>query len=126
MAKKIMIIDDEEDMRIYLRTLFRKAGYETNEAENGDEGCEKVKADLPDLITLDLLMPKRTGVKCFHTLRQDPTTQQIPIVVLTGLPRHEELFSRDFEGPLKPAAIVEKPIDPDGFLKRVQEIIGTA
>ena len=124
MAKKIMIVDDEKDMRIYLTTLFRKAGYETEEAENGEEGLEKVKTFKPDLVTLDLLMPKRTGVKCFHSLRNDPETKDIPIIVLTGLPQHQDLFGNDFTGPDKPAAIVEKPIEPEAFLKKVQEIIG--
>ena len=125
MAKKIVIIDDEKDMRTYLRTLFRKAGYETEEAENGEEGFSKVKELKPDLVTLDLLMPKKTGVKCFHSLAREESTKDIPIIVLTGLPEHRELFKEDFGGTIKPAAIVEKPIDPDGFLKKVQEIIGT-
>ena len=124
MAKKIMIIDDEQDMRIYLRTLFQKAGFETEEAENGEIGFARALKFLPDLVTLDLLMPKRTGVKCFHSLREDERTKDIPIVVLTGLPQYEDLFSRDFKGPDGPAAIVEKPIDPAAFLEKIQGIIG--
>lgn len=124
MAKRIVIIDDEKDMRTYLRTLFRKSGYETEEAENGDVGLEKVMAFRPDLVTLDLLMPKKTGVKCFHALKSADETKDIPVIVLTGLPRHQDLFGGDFAGAARPAAVVEKPIDPDAFLKKVREIIG--
>ena len=58
MAKKVLIIDDEKDMRVYLEALFRKEGYETTTAENGKEGLWLAEAKRPDLITLDVLMPK--------------------------------------------------------------------
>ena len=59
MAKTILIIDDEKDMRTYLGTLFQTAGYETRTAKNGEEGLALAIESPPDLITLDVLMPKK-------------------------------------------------------------------
>jgi DNA-binding response OmpR family regulator len=122
MAKKILIIDDEEDMRVYLETLFRKAGYETGIAINGDEANEKVDSFNPDLITLDILMPKKSGLNFFQSLRSNASTKNLPIVVLSGLSGHKEFF--DNESQIGPTIFVDKPIEPDSFLKNVRQMLG--
>jgi len=124
MAKKILIIDDEKDMRVYLEALFRKAGYETETASNGDEGLWLAEANQPDLITLDILMPKKSGIKAYRGLRLSDKTRSIPVVVLTGLTRLDDFFA-DLGDLPQPDAMVEKPIERDGFLAQVEEIIGT-
>ena len=110
MAKKILIIDDEQDMRLYLGTLFRKAGYETETAANGEEGLALAETSRPDLITLDVLMPKGSGVRAYRGLRSSAETRAIPIVVLTGLTRLDDFFGDLGELP-PPDAMEEKPID---------------
>lgn len=122
MAKKILIIDDERDMQVYLGTLFRKAGYETETASNGDEGLRMAESFQPDLITLDVLMPKRSGVKAYRGLRTSARTSSIPIVVLTGLTRLDDFFG-DLGDLAQPDALVEKPIDRETFLAKVKELI---
>ena len=124
MAKKILIIDDEQDMRVYLDTLFRKAGYETETAANGDEGIERARATSPDLITLDLLMPKRSGVRAYRDLRSSGDTSGIPIVILTGLTKQEDFFGDDLGDLPAPNAVVEKPIEREAFLAQVRELVG--
>ena len=125
MPKKILIIDDEKDMRVYLEALFRKAGYETESAADGDEGVWLAEAHKPDLITLDVLMPKKSGVKAYRGLRTSDKTSGIPIIVLTGLTRSDDFFGN--LGELRvPEAVVEKPIDREPFLSKVQELIGRA
>jgi CheY-like chemotaxis protein len=123
MAKKILIIDDEKDMRVYLSTLFRKAGYETETADNGEEGLRLAETFEPDLITLDVLMPKRSGVNAYRGLRSSPRTCGIPILVLTGLTRLDDFFGDLGELP-RPDALVEKPIDRETFLATVEELLG--
>jgi len=125
MTKKILIIDDEKDMRVYLEAVFRKAGYETESAENGDEGIWLAEAHQPDLITLDVLMPKKSGIKAFRGLRSSEKTASIPIIVLTGLVRLDDFFS-DFDELPGPDAVVEKPIKRESFLEKVKELIGAA
>jgi len=123
MAKKILIIDDEKDMRVYLEALFRKAGYDTETAPNGEEGLWLAEARQPDLITLDVLMPKRSGIKAYRGLRASDKTRSIPIVVLTGLTRLDDFFG-DLGDLPRPDALVEKPIDRDAFLETVGGLIG--
>ncbi len=124
MSAKILIIDDELDLRIYLRTLFRKAGYRTEEAQNGQEGVERAKSFQPDLITLDLMMPKKSGIRAYHDLRSTPATKNIPVLVLTGLSKQEEMFGEEMAAIPPPEAIVEKPIERDSFLKLAERILG--
>ena len=119
MAKKVLIIDDEKDMRVYLEALFRKEGYETESAENGDEGVWLAEANRPDLITLDILMPKKSG------LRTSDTTKGIPIIVLTGLTRLDDFFG-DLGDLPQPDALVEKPIEREAFVKEVERLVGAA
>ena len=125
MAKKVLIIDDEKDMRVYLEALFRKAGYDTETAADGDQGLWLAEAHRPDLITLDVLMPKKSGVKAYRGLRTSEVTKGIPIVVLTGLTRTDDFFG-DLGDLPKPDALVEKPIVREAFLEKVEELIGAA
>jgi CheY-like chemotaxis protein len=123
MAKRILIIDDERDMRVYLGTLFKRAGYETAVAESGEEGLRLVETFQPDLITLDILMPRRSGITAYQGIRGGASSRRIPIVVLTGLTNHEE-FLREIEGLPPPDRVVDKPIDREAFLRQVGEIVG--
>jgi len=122
MAHTILIIDDEKDMRVYLEAFFRKAGFDTETAENGEEGQWLAEAHKPDLITLDILMPKKSGIKAYRGLRTSEKTKAIPIVVLTGLARLDDFFG-DLDDLPKPDALVEKPIDRDAFLATVQGLL---
>jgi len=124
MTKKILIIDDEKDMRVYLEAVFRKAGFDTETAENGEEGQWLAEAQQPDLITLDILMPKKSGIKAYRGLRTSDKTRSIPIVVLTGLTRLDDFFG-DLGDLPRPDALVEKPIDRDAFLEQVKGLIAS-
>jgi len=125
MTKKVLIIDDEKDMRVYLEAVFRKAGYETESAADGDQGVWLAEAHLPDLITLDVLMPKKSGVKAYRGLRTSAKTASIPIVVLTGLTRSDDFFG-DFGDLPRPEAVLEKPIERESFLEKIKDLIGAA
>jgi len=124
MAKKILIIDDEKDMQTYLATLFRKAGYETATAYHGEEGLNVAKTFGPDLITLDIMMPKKSGVKAYHDLRTSPDTKKIPIIILTGLAKQEDFFGDSLGELPRPDALVEKPINREEFLKTAKQLLG--
>jgi CheY-like chemotaxis protein len=123
MPKKILIIDDEKDMRTYLGALFRKAGYDVATAGNGAEGLQAARDAPPDLITLDILMPKQSGVRTYRELRSETSTRDVPIIILTGLTQQEDFFAELGSLP-RPDAIVEKPIDRDDFLDKVKKVIG--
>ena len=122
MAKKILIIDDEEDMRIFLETLFRKGNFEVSAATNGEEALRQLENFSPDLITLDILMPKKSGLSFFDVIKKDKRLKSIPIIVLSGVTRHNEFFNQsEFEGPVE---FIEKPVEPDALLDMARRLLG--
>jgi CheY-like chemotaxis protein len=123
-AKKILIVDDEADVRTYLEVLFQENGYETEVAADGDEAMSRVREFEPDLVSLDIIMPHESGQKFYRNLVRDPVHSKIPVIILSGVTRYKELFSRDHKTMPKPFAFVEKPIDKDELLGKVKEAIG--
>jgi len=123
MAHRVLIIDDDPDIRTYLKTLFEKNGYTTETAENGEAGLERARAFRPDLITLDILMPRQSGMKLFKNLTEDATLRKVPVIILTGVSDYPELHAQDFDASEAPAAFIEKPIQPDKILATVRELI---
>ena len=83
---KILIVDDEPDVRHILRRIFEKAGYEITEAIHGAAALGELDGELPDLVVTDLMMPVMDGNELVKALRNDPRTAKIPIVSLTGNP----------------------------------------
>ena len=119
MSKKILVIDDEADVRTYLKKLLERAGYVVETAEDGVQGIEAVRATMPDLVTLDLMMPKRSGTDFYRKLAADKDLCEMPVIVVSGLPgRHLAVK--------KPEAVFDKPIDPHEFLAAVRKVIGEA
>ena len=105
MAKKILVIDDEPDMVTFLTTLLEDHGYETVTATDGDEGLAQLKAEKPDLVSLDLLMPNKTGIKMFRELRRDPDLANTPVVMVTGFGT-DDTPNMDFKKWMKTAGLL--------------------
>ena len=129
MAKKILVIDDEPDMVTFLSTLLEDNGYQVITAVDGVEGLDKTKAERPDLISLDLLMPNKTGIKMYRELRKDQDVGGIPVVMVTGFGK-DDVPSMDFKEWIKqraikpPEAYIEKPVDNNMFLNAVKDALG--
>jgi CheY-like chemotaxis protein len=129
MAKKILIIEDDLDMITFLSTLLEDHGYETISAVNGEEGLEKIKSDKPDLISLDLLMPNKTGIKLFREIRREKETAEIPVIMVTGLGKGD-VPQMDFKEWIQkrsvrpPEAYIEKPVDQEVYLNAIKKAIG--
>lgn len=121
MPKKILIVDDEEDMQIYLETLFQKAGFKTDTAVNGEDAREKLSANPPDLITLDIMMPKKSGLHFFKFIREKKQTRNIPVAVVSGVTAHRDFFQDQPD--IGPTIFVDKPIEPATFLKQIKELL---
>jgi CheY-like chemotaxis protein len=90
MKKNILIIDDEADIREIVRLLLTDEGHEVLEAENGYEGILKAQRDQPDLIVLDIMMPGINGFEVAKHLKDDPNTQNIPIIILSVLAKDSQ------------------------------------
>lgn len=122
MSGKILVVDDEQDVRTYLKTLFTKEGYEVEVASDGEEGLEVAQRAKPELVFVDILMPKRTGIMLYRKLRKDPALEQVPIVILTGLAQYRSFFAQEFEVPA-PDAFVEKPPKKEELLALASKLL---
>jgi len=115
---KVLVIDDEPDIRTYLKMIFREKGAEVLEAHDANQGFRQIRDHHPDLVTLDLIMPHKTGEKLYWELRKDEKYKNLPIMIVTGYAKldkptinfHE--FIRE-KGIPEPNAFLEKPIDPE-------------
>ncbi len=117
MSKKVLVIDDEEDVRKYLVAVLSKHGFETKTATNGREGLEIAREYLPDLVILDLMMPNQSGTDFYRNLAKSKRLGDTPVIVVSGLPgRHLAVT--------KPAAVFDKPIVPAEFIAAVNKALG--
>lgn len=88
--KKILIVEDEQDMLDALTDKFTREGFETLQAKDGIEGLEVALKDHPDLILLDIVMPKMDGMTMMKKLREDEWGKNVPIIILTNLSATDE------------------------------------
>ena len=120
--KKILLVDDEDDIREVAKvSLEMVGGMEVVTATNGVEALEKVKAEMPDAVLLDVMMPEMDGPTTFQKLQEDTATQHIPVVFLTAKVQSED-SSRFAE--LGVMGVIGKPFDPMKLSKQLVEILG--
>lgn len=126
--KKILIVDDELDMRIFLSALLETSGYRTLTCANGRDGFEKAGSFEPDLILMDVMMPEEGGVKMYRALKTDPMLRSVPVIMITAVGRSSFLhylnmlntgLARDVD---LPANYLEKPVEADALLAAVQQV----
>ncbi len=125
-AKKcILVVDDEQDVRNYLRAALEDVGFRVITAQDGFEALEKVKTEEPDLISLDLVMPKRSGAMFHRELQKNRKWAKIPVLIVTGHAR-DELGRADFEEMTLsgPGIYLEKPVSPETYVDAVCRILG--
>lgn len=141
MSKKILIVDDELDMITFISEILEDSGYTSISAKDGEEGLNLLRKEKPDLVLLDLMMPKKSGITMFQELRNDPGLSHIPVVIVTGIsdvtgvdfrnhmykqPLRDEKKFIETTGLTKytiPDGYLEKPFDPDGLIKAVKEAL---
>jgi len=121
--KKIIVIDDEPDIVTFLTTLLEDNGYATVSAKDGQEGFEKIRAENPDLVLLDITMPEKSGVRCYRDLRSDPELQSIPVVIVTGVAKEFKGFISSRRQVPPPDGFIAKPIDKQELLDVVARLL---
>jgi two-component system alkaline phosphatase synthesis response regulator PhoP len=127
--KTVLVVDDEEDVREYFAMALEDAGFMVQRAENGNEALERIKEKTPDFISLDLVMPEKSGIRLLYELRQDNEWRRIPFVVVTAHARDdagkgdlEEILSgRTFSGP---KMYLEKPVEAEQYVAFICEQLG--
>jgi len=121
MAKKIMIVDDEESIRELVNAVLSLEGFEVIAAEDGQECLEKLKEVKPDLILMDMMMPGMSGRETIKKIRKNPKTKDLKIIFLTVA-----RFSETGKDTLKKMNILDyitKPFDNDDLVKRIKKLV---
>jgi CheY-like chemotaxis protein len=149
MPKTVLVVDDYNNTRRFLTVALEENGYEVVTAQDGDDGYRKVEEAIPDLILLDVMMPKKTGFSLFKQLRRKEEYKDIPVIMLTGVAgvleeedaqAEGDTFESPFdslreglrrgiakmreEGIIRPDRFIDKPIDPEELIESVRGIIG--
>ncbi|UCD23357.1 MAG: response regulator [Gemmatimonadota bacterium] len=149
MAKRVLVVDDDENTVKFLSVALSENGYDPISAQDGDEGMKRVEEAKPDLILLDVMMPKKTGFVMFKQLRRKEEFKDIPVIMLTAVAEvleddeaqaADDTMERPYdslreslkkaiakmrdEGLVRPEKFIDKPIDPEELIEAVKELIG--
>jgi len=149
MTKQVLVVDDDPNTVKYLSVMLREHGYDPVAACDGSDGLEKIKQAPPELIVLDVMMPKKSGFVLLAQLKKDERYRDIPILMLTGVSgvldemerNKDEPSEKPFdglrealrkkiremraEGLVRPEMFVDKPVEPDSFIAKVRELVGS-
>lgn len=127
MEKKmtILIADDDPDVREALKIMLGATSHRLVFASNGEEVMEIVTKKVPDLLVLDLLMPKKDGFEVIKELKAEPRYSKIPILILTSVKREasERRYELETGLALDVDDYIEKPVNPGEFMHRVEKIL---
>ncbi|MFB3826918.1 MAG: response regulator [Bryobacteraceae bacterium] len=127
-GRRILVIDDEPDIRIYLSKIFQDQGAIVDEAPDANQGMRAIRDGNPDLITLDLILPRKTGEKLYWELRKDERYAALPVVIVSGyaqvdspkLDFHKFIAEKQLP---PPDGFIEKPVDPERLLLTVKQVL---
>jgi len=130
--KKILVVDDEPDVVAYLLSLFEDNDYIVVSASDGEDAMNKVKSEKPDLVTLDISMPEKSGVRFYREVKQDAALKDIPVVIVTGVESTQDGGTgSDFQRFLStrksippPDGFITKPIEKAELLGAVKKCLG--
>jgi DNA-binding response OmpR family regulator len=121
MTKRVLIADDEPNIVASLEFLMEQAGFEVKVAANGQEALELVASFRPDLVLLDVMMPVKNGYEVCQSLKSDPATRAVKVVMLSAKGRDVEV-AKGLE--LGADAYVTKPFSTKDLIAKVQELLG--
>ncbi len=127
-GKKVLVIDDEPDVRLFLTKIYAENGATVMDAPDANQGMRAIRDMRPDLVSLDLIMPHKTGEKLYWELRKDENYKDLPVVIVSGYAKVDKP-KIDFDGFIRekdipaPDGFIEKPIDPDKLIGTVCGIL---
>ena len=130
MGKKVLIVDDDPDVRLFNLTVVEQAGHIPIEAVNGEEGLKLIKEEQPDLVLLDVLMPRQSGIRLYRELKTQKSMKNIQVVLLSGIAKRTFLRSQkaltefgDAEVP-EPEYYLEKPVEAEELAEVIKKVLG--
>jgi len=130
---RVLVVDDEMHLRLYIAAVFETAGYETATARDGEEGFRKASEWKPDLVSLDLMMPNQGGIRLFQRLKADEELKRAGVLIVSAIAGEAFWHSlslvrsgmRGTDGGLLPEVdgYVEKPPSPEALLREAERIL---
>jgi DNA-binding response OmpR family regulator len=128
-AKTVLVVDDEPDIVFFLKAVLEDHGFQVMTAFNGREATDQIRQHPPDLISLDLIMPGKSGIRFFHELRKNKEWNKIPVLFVSGHVREtingsnlvDILKDRTLSGP---ATYLEKPVNAQTYIRTINAILG--
>jgi CheY-like chemotaxis protein len=122
MVKKILVVDDEMDILESVDMLLSKSGYDVKTVESGKKAIEFLKKDNFDLVLLDILMPKMSGIQTLEQIRADPKIKNQKVAFLTVV--SPSANGKGIIDQLKPVEYLQKPIENVSFRKKIKKLVG--
>lgn len=122
--KKVLIVDDEADLRSIVRLTLQSAGYQVQEATNGKHALTELQHEVPDLMVLDIMMPKMNGIELCRAMMDKMGIKDMPVLVVSAISEKSNIISEFFDLPLSVKSFIRKPLDTQEMLARVKELIG--
>ena len=129
MGKNVLVVDDDPDVRLFSVTVLEENGYTPLEAANGEEGLTMIKDEKPDLVILDILMPRQSGIRLYRELKTDKSLKNIKVIILSGIAKKTFLRSQkaltEFGGEEvpEPEIYLEKPVEPEVLADNIKKIL---
>jgi CheY-like chemotaxis protein len=126
--KTVLVVDDEPNVRDYLRMILEDAGFRVVTACDGEDALQRIRQSPPDFISLDLIMPRRSGHRLLLELKRDRNLDRIPVLIVTAHAR-DELGRQDLQDILDgavmsgPGTYLEKPISPDSYVRAISRAL---
>lgn len=117
--KTILIVDDDADVLKLMRIMLEKEGFEIFEAEDGSTALDIAKEKLPDLIISDVMMDNLNGFMLYKLLHEDPATEKIPMILVTGAAQSAGAWNADPN-----VGYLQKPVSSQGLIDAVKKKIG--
>ena len=121
--KTVLVVDDDPDARDFFITVLEDNGYATVSARDGNEALERLEESIPDLVTLDVTMPEKSGVGVYRKLRETEEYKGIPVIIITGVSGDFKQFISTRRHVPPPEGYLSKPVEAEELAARVKELL---
>ncbi|MDY6950191.1 MAG: response regulator [Thermodesulfobacteriota bacterium] len=130
MARTVLCVDDEDHVREFVSTVLEENGYAPLQATNGKEAMVIIRQQKPDLVIMDILMPKESGIRLYRELKTSESLKDTPVIIYSGVAKRTALRAQAAqtesrgESVPNPDAYLEKPVTPERLAAAVRSILG--
>ena len=130
MARIVLSVDDEDHVREFVSTVLEENGYTPRQATNGEEALDMISREKPDLIIMDILMPRESGIRLYRKLKTSESLRDIPVIIYSGVAKRTALRAQAAQAESvgetvpDPEAYLEKPVTAERLEAAIKEILG--